>query len=129
MARSWTFGDPDKPSGTLRRLDVALPATGSSGVRIYVLDGAVETPPNAVHAWDFLTGIDGADPDAPEGLPELPALSARDLPLELVPDLPMLIVPDGQSVLSEDAEGMGYPEVVLDGDTVTAPRQPARRQP
>jgi hypothetical protein len=80
------FGDPKQPTGSLDQFDVSLPATGSSAVRIYLLDGIVETPPRALHAWDFLTGVDGADP-----------------------------------VLADDVPA--FPDVVLDEDVLTAPRE------
>jgi poly(3-hydroxybutyrate) depolymerase len=105
-ARVWNFGDPKRPTGTLQQLDASLPATGSPGVRFYLVEGEVKTAPSALHAWDYLTGIDGADPDVPDGLPDLP--------------LPPIIA-DGHSVLAEDAEeaeGGGRPSVAFKPEVV-----------
>jgi len=106
IARSWKFGAPQQPLGSLEQYDVALPATGSAAVRVYVLDGAVERAPGALHAWDFLTGVEGADPEVPDSLP--------DLPVE-----PLFA--DGESVLPSDADGYEYPSLVLPQDVVPAP--------
>jgi poly(3-hydroxybutyrate) depolymerase len=115
--RAWNFGDPRQPTGSLQRFDVSPPATGSSGVRIYLVEylreGVVKARPSALHAWDYLTGVDGADPDAPADSPERSFVPA-DLPdLSFVP-----VVPDGHSVFREDAEGAGYPSLVLDDELV-----------
>jgi poly(3-hydroxybutyrate) depolymerase len=124
--RAWHFGDPQQPTGSLQRFDVSPPATGSSGVRIYLVeylrDGVIKARPSALHAWDYLTGIDGADPDAPADLPERSFVPA-DLPdLSFVP-----VVPDGHSVFREDAEGAGYPSLVLDDEVVVG--SPAGERP
>jgi len=102
--RTWNFGDPKQAVGTVQQFDVSVPATGSSGVRIYVLDGVVKTRPSALQTWDYLTGIEGADAEVPNDLPER----------SFVP-----VIPDYNSVLPEDAEGAGYPSVVLDGEVVS----------
>jgi predicted esterase len=127
VGRFWTSGTPGKPLGTVYQLDVALPATGSSGVRLYAIDGALDAAPNAVHAWSFLTGVDGADPDALDAPPDLALGDVRDLPAEDALDMPMDVVPDGHSVLREDVEGFVYPNILLDGDVV-APQTAKRRE-
>lgn len=111
VGRSWSFGNPSQRAGTLERFDVSLPATGSPGVRMYVVDGVIERPLIALHAWDYLTGVDGAEASVPDDLPDLPS---------------MPILPDGHSVLPEDAEeaeGAGGLEenVVFDEDVVRMP--------
>lgn len=98
----WQRGEWSKPTGSLERLDMALPATGSSAVRLYVMNGVVENPPGAPQAWDFLRGIGGADPTVPSDSPDLQ---------------PDLIVPDGVSVLPEDADGNAYPSVIFDEES------------
>ncbi|HTV18612.1 MAG TPA: hypothetical protein VMG12_08080 [Polyangiaceae bacterium] len=69
VGRVRKFGDAEEPLGVLQQLDASLPATGSPGVRLYLVAGAVERPPTARLAWEFLTGADGAQ--TPDDLPEL----------------------------------------------------------
>lgn len=112
-----SFGDPRRPVGTLQQFDVSLPATGSSGVRIYLIEGDVESAPGALHAWNYLTGVDGADANVPADFPNPPFLP---------------IMPDGQSVLPEDAEeaeGEGHPSLMLDTDVVQALPSDQRPEP
>jgi poly(3-hydroxybutyrate) depolymerase len=111
------FGDPKRPTGTVQQFDVSLPATGSSGVRIYLIDGKVTHAPSALHAWNYLTGIDGADANAPDDLAALPFIP---------------VMADGHSVLdvdAEEAEGEGHPSLVLGEDVVSAPPPSQRPAP
>jgi poly(3-hydroxybutyrate) depolymerase len=107
VGRKWNFGDPKKPTGSLAQFDVSLPATGSFGVRVYITEGIVEAPPNAFQAWDFLTGVDGADASAPDDSPELPLEDAFD----------------------EDEARTVRPSVMMGEDAVTAPPPGQRPAP